>query len=380
MSGIRKLCVRLLEIAVSLVLLEVCSFFALHQLERIREGMVVDLFIESHFAADMEAYRREFVAKRYDPLLGWHNKPNTRHAQVNIAGRPWISHIDADGARADGHPHAVVGVATYGDSMTFCSEVDDDQTWQYYLEERLGQDVKNFGVVSYGSAQALLKFQRDVAAGRVAPVTILVIFEENINRVVNAFRPFYGPKSGVRLGFKPSLRLEGDRVVLRENPFRHPDLSVESLKQVAYETSEWDYWSSRKARLAFPYALQLIKATYYLFDQKWSDLWEKREGLAVMEFIVREFADASRRADSRPVLLFIPTSETLESGGPARYAPFAQRMRGAIPDLLVIDVLEASFERARFNVLPFAGHASAYGNRVIADLLYAKLETRSAGR
>jgi hypothetical protein len=370
-----KLRVRLFEILLSLCLLEVCSLFALHQLERLRGGTVVDLFIEEHFSDDLDEYRREFVIRSFDSLLGWNNNPNTRYAALNVAKREWVSTIDADGARADGRPHEAVAVATYGDSMTFCSEVNDDETWPYYLENRIGLDVKNFGIVSYGSGQALLKFKRDVENGIVAPVTILSIFEENINRVVNAFRPFYATRTGVRLGFKPSFRLVNDQVVLRENPYDRPDLSVESLKELAYAASEWDYWSTRKPRIAFPYTFQLVKAIYFLLDQKFNDLWGKREGMAVMEFIVDDFVETSRGAGSNPVVLFIPTAETMRTGKAPGYARFAEELGARHPELSVIDVLDARFDKERFNVLPFAGigHASPYGNRVIANLVYERL-------
>lgn len=53
----------------------------------------------------------------------------------------------------------------------------------------------------------------------------------------------------------------------------------------------------------------------------------------------------------------------------------------------VIDVAEHEFEEERFNIVPFAGHASAYGNQQIARALaqslrwkgfdFAKLSDRS---
>jgi hypothetical protein len=43
------------------------------------------------------------------------------------------------------------------------------------------------------------------------------------------------------------------------------------------------------------------------------------------------------------------------------------------PELEVVDVFEAEFERERFNIRPFDGHASPYGNQIIAQLLAERI-------
>ncbi len=48
------------------------------------------------------------------------------------------------------------------------------------------------------------------------------------------------------------------------------------------------------------------------------------------------------------------------------------------PHLTVIDVYETTFDEKRFNILPFVGHASPYGTKVIAEHVAAELSELTA--
>ena len=37
-------------------------------------------------------------------------------------------------------------ILCFGDSFTFCRQVNDNETWEYYLSELENTNVKNFGV------------------------------------------------------------------------------------------------------------------------------------------------------------------------------------------------------------------------------------------
>jgi hypothetical protein len=78
----------------------------------------------------------------------------------------------------------------------------------------------NFGVPAYGVDQAWIRYQREASTWK--PCTVLIGYMvENINRVVNRFRPFYKPPEGFVLS-KPRFLLDGDGVALLENPVDDP--------------------------------------------------------------------------------------------------------------------------------------------------------------
>jgi hypothetical protein len=80
------------------------------------------------------------------------------------------------------------------------------------------------------------------------------------------------------------------------------------------------------------------------------------------------------------VLLLIPSAASLYRQIAPSYAGFAAELRQRRPELTVVDVAEKEFSRPDFNVIPFHGHPSPYGNRVIASALAHDLGAFFAGR
>lgn len=119
-------------------------------------------------------FREDFVARHSASLTDQDLLRFNR--EVNRAGRVVVAPYTSDGARRDGLPAKVNLIATYGDSHTAGAEVDDRETWQFYLEKQLGYEVKNFGVGGYSTDQALLKFEKNVARGEISPIVILGVF------------------------------------------------------------------------------------------------------------------------------------------------------------------------------------------------------------
>ena len=105
-------------------------------------------------------------------------------------------------------------------------------------------------------------------------------------------------------------------------------------------------------------------------ENEWADAGET----ALLQAIIDRFVAITQGRGQRPVLMFIPRVEAWRRARTEpSYRDFVTRLRAGHRDLLTVDVAEASFEPSRFNVVPFAGHASVYGNRVIARHLATAL-------
>ena len=101
-------------------------------------------------------------------------------------------------------------VSLYGDSFTFGAEVSSTAAWGNRLAERLGCRVDNYGVVGYGTDQAVLRFLE--TPGDASPFVILSHMAENIARNVNQDRTLiYG--SGIALKPRFELTTTGIRLV-----------------------------------------------------------------------------------------------------------------------------------------------------------------------
>ena len=374
----------LVLVIVAVLLIELASLAGLFALRLAKPRLFAETFVDRQFDDLSEADRQSYLAKAFDPLLGWDNRPSSTHEKVNTVGEVWRKSFDADGARADGLPDYPLIATTYGDSFTLCAEVGDDETWQYFLGQSLRRDVKNFGVSAFGTGQALLKFKRHVAQGLVAPVSVLAIYEENIGRVVTSYHPFYQRRHGIGLGFKPSFRPRPDGAVReRPNPYADPALSLEDLRRLAKARADDDFWGARMLRLGLPGLLELLRGLTLGLDElepgKPFPLWQREVGLRVMHHIVADFQRTAEGAGSTALILFIPHNRSLERPDPPSYAAFMAALRERYDDLIVVDIAAQDFERRRFNLAPFQGHASEYGNRVIAEAIEEALRPHLSG-
>jgi hypothetical protein len=94
-----------------------------------------------------------------------------------------------------------------------------------------------------------------------------------------------------------------------------------------------------------------------------------------MLYLLRRFVAHAKQHGTQPVVLLIPEIHRWRDGRAApRYDEFVERVLPlAKLDAVVVDVAKAEFDERRFSVAPFEGHASAYGNRVIAGTLLDRL-------
>ena len=372
----------LLVIIINLLLLELLSFSLIYAVGVIHPDWRLDLRIEKVLSSIDQDYLERVLLKR-DLLLGWDRTPGDIQTRVNVDGNQYIMSYGADGARNDVNYHDEVLIASYGDSFTDCAEVNDNETWQYYIEELIHKDVKNYGVSGYGVGQTWLKLKRHLEEGRIEKVTIFAIYENGLDRVVNNYRPFQFWRTRGKLGFKPSYRYISGEVTFIPNPWIQSIKTLEQLQKLALVSAKTDYWASRQImlNLEFPYMLQSIKAIHSalrIASTKMVDsgghvsMWDTKEGQMIMEYILKEFVTYTKANNSIPIILFIPQVSQHWSSGRKQpeYYEFKKHFRNKhINDVTVLDVYDAEFDEKRFNVMPFKGHASAYGNQAIAKYI-----------
>jgi lysophospholipase L1-like esterase len=376
---------RVFLVLVVVTAIETLSCASLHLMEWRTPGSVVEIFLANHFANRVTTAKKEkILRKTFDRDLGWVVPPNFEKTSKASNGREWTYLTNESGARSGPGNVGALLVATYGDSFTVGVEVQNDETWQTYLAADLGGAVVNFGIAAYGTLQAVMRMERHLADGYVAPMTILGIYESNLERVVNSFRPLLLPESAAVLGFKPSQRYRNGSIEFFPSFWTDPDLSLRELEQLATEAAQKDFFAEQMGNSAFPFSYQVARMVKMRLiespDTKQQQLWDSVEGRAIMNDLVDRFVAQVRTKGSEPVLLFIPSSATLFREIAPGYAGFAAEIRQRHPKMTVVDVAEQEFSRPEFNVGPFKGHPSPYGNRVIASALARDLRAFFADR
>lgn len=150
----------------------------------------------------------DFMARSFDPELGWLRKPGTRGVDRTEAGEVAF-HIAADGTRRNpGFDGTAAGTIVFGDSFAFARLVADDHTWAHLLSHELDHNVANYGVGNYGIDQAVLRLEREIVASAARDALIAVV-PETVARINSYWKHYF--EYGNVLAFKPLFVEENGR-------------------------------------------------------------------------------------------------------------------------------------------------------------------------
>jgi hypothetical protein len=247
----------------------------------------------------------------------------------------------------------------------------------------------NFGVSGFAPDQAWLRYQRDGRAYQ--PCAVLIGYMvENVNRVVNRFRPFYQPDTGITLG-KPRFVVRDGRLDLLPIPAK----TVNDYADPAWVEREFgpnDFWyypglfagsildTSHFVRLGRTTAYQRKFAALRDDNEEASDIgWAYApgsEGLDVAARILVEFAREVKAHGATPVVLIFGRKSdviAMRHNEKKVYEPLLQRLEAA--DVPVLDLTERLFQASRDGGVDrlIDKHYRARGNQVVAEALSRRL-------
>ena len=158
---------------------------------------------------------KKFIPHGYDSELGWVRKPNTSHSEDGKYGKTKWS-INEKGARTNiGFEAQNSKISCYGDSFTFCRQVNDNETWEHFISTQIGSNVQNFGVGNYGVDQSLIRMKREFSRNRT-DIVILGVVPDSIRRNLNVWKHYF--EYGNTFGFKPRFIINEHKLKLIKNP------------------------------------------------------------------------------------------------------------------------------------------------------------------
>ena len=156
-----------------------------------------------------------FIEKSFDKELGWVRKANSSGEEVSYKHKSYFK-INKNGSRFN--PNNSIkfrkNVITFGDSFTFCRQVNNNKTWQAYLAKNKKINVLNYGVGNYGADQALMLSKR-IIKNKKFNISILGIVPETILRINSCWKHYY--EYGNIFGFKPRFIIKKNKLYLIKN-------------------------------------------------------------------------------------------------------------------------------------------------------------------
>ena len=254
---------------------------------------------------------------RFDDMLGWtvgSNRQGTGpHGETYFSSR--------EGLRTNGPDLSLAGRATrtialLGDSYTFASDVNYEDSWGHRLEQELGPAVQvlNFGVPGYGIDQAYLRYERDVRAWH-PEVVILALISHDVQRTTMVYYQVGFPGALVP-GAKPRLTIRDGRLIPINLPLPEPNALFTSHRIAdvpfmdydrSYRTSDWNW--------------HLYQWSYLLrFAVSWTPSWKPpdidEETLALNRVVLQTFVRRVQEDGAIPLILFLPSfTDYRDAGG-----------------------------------------------------------------
>jgi hypothetical protein len=306
---------------------------------------------------------RQFVADRYDGVLGWDNPRERTGTFPGCRGGPATATYLADGSRRTTDIETGPAILAFGDSFTRGDGVEDGDSYPAQLSRLLGRRVVNHGVGGYGPVQAGLKFQRRAADYAGARTVVLGITDENLFRMLTSYRPVYQWHTSGMFAFQPYMR-DG---VLRANPNGPDAAPFDGFLALAQQAFREDYWALPEPR--FPYAWALANALTRpavrlrllaaVAPPGVLRVTEVRRGL---EAVLDGFVASAHAARMAPVVLLIPNK-------PAQRGVFDR----VLPDLRARFAARAAVAAVRGEAYRWAEylprpncHPGVYGYGIIA--------------
>ena len=201
--------------------------------------------------------------------LDWTSRPPARSQDSDAMPALFDAELgwDQHPAERDGSPVIPAGrrgyASSYGDSFTWCYDVEDHQTWQRHFKKQTGRAILNLGIGGAGTDQALLKL-RKYYPSYPTEVVIFGIFPNDISRNAGMVGSFYlQPPNFI---IKPRFVLQQGGAISLYNPL--PDV----LSRARRGDHTWlpalarkDFWYNQVLDLygldmlqgrGFPYLLQ----------------------------------------------------------------------------------------------------------------------------
>ena len=252
--------------------------------------------------------------RQFDSELGWKFTPNYR--------TPW--EIMTNGIRDEKtydfkKTKGLVRMLAFGDSFTYCDEVSNKSTWEYFLNSTGNLEVLNFGVPGYGLDQAYLRYLKE-GWKYEADYVFIGYMSENINRHINTFRYFYSPV--VWYYSKPRFYLENGQLKLFENYFKSREDILKLIhepKKTIQELGAKDfYYQTRfygKGFFDFLPSVRLFKVLFTVYREEMIGMFRhgvyntNSEAYQVTEKIFDAFVGEVEKNHSTPIIILFPDKD-----------------------------------------------------------------------
>ena len=357
----------------------------------------------------------KFFENSFDARLGWVRKPNSSGKENGKYGIINFN-IDSTGSRINKFNTSKPKIAAFGDSYTFCRQVEDNQTWEAYLANETGTSVLNYGVGNYGVDQALLRYE-DMQLPESIDFVLMGFVPESICRVQSHWKHYL--EFGNTFAFKPMFKLSNDGdLELLDNPMQSAN-DFQELASILPEIQKVDIFYKKKFKFLqfrYPYLLTFlrspirhfklliaiaIRGLYRLRGKTISSienlpfsivmkenianahkLYEDKYSTELLRQIFRRFNLIAQERRHVPILVVMPQLLDLEAleNNTGEYISFYQSLCDELDIIDMTEIFTNEDLKSLYINDQYGGHLSSKGNSLVAKELKRKINEIIANR
>lgn len=355
----------------------------------------------------------EFYNQSYNEKTGWDKKPGASGHEINGSNKTKFSITDK-GFRNSVNKFKKTKYLVFGDSFAFCRYVNDDETWQHYLEILINQYVRNYGVGNYGVDQAIIKYNT-LKNKDEADNIILSFVPETILRVHSYWKNYI--EFGNKHGFKPKFILADNELKILPNLLKKNDQLSEINSYLEFIKKHDVFYETRfkKLMFKFPFTFSYIRnlnrnniiffnvfifKILKFFNLKEKDkfykiakskiisdniklshkMYSNDEYNKLLKEILINFNKKIMKYKKKLCLVIFPQIQDLEANKKDRrsYQIFYENLK---PEIKVIDLTNYFISYGNYRSLythdVYGGHLSSKGNKFVANILKEQLISTS---
>lgn len=203
-----------------------------------------------------------FKKNNYNYDLGWDKKPNSINFDINNKKKIFYS-IDKKGFRSSRLNNKRNTISTFGDSYTFCRQVENSKTWQEILSNKRKKFIANYGVGNYGLDQSFLKYKKTLI-NKSVKIIIFGFVPETICRIQSCWK--YYLEFGNLHGFKPFCRIRNKKLYFEKNVLKKKS-QYENLERIIANTRKFDrFYKLKYNQYIFKYSYILCFIKNFLLN------------------------------------------------------------------------------------------------------------------
>lgn len=198
---------------------------------------------------------KNFYKNSFDQLLGWDRKKNTNGFEIST--KRTFFNIKKNGNRGRSR-FKKTKISVFGDSFAFCRYVNDDETWESNIEERIKHNVHNFGVGNFGLDQSYLKYMK-LKRNIRSKIIIFNFVPETIARV-NSYWKHYREFGNI-MAFKPLFIEKKNNLFLKKIIIKK-NFSQKKIHSQLKGIKKFDIFYNlkfNKEKFVFPYTITFLK-------------------------------------------------------------------------------------------------------------------------